>query len=72
MKQYLLLCDEQGMNVLKHAFKESTVQFLEVQGINLNAENKLNLLVTPVIAPVTPATLPQPPAPPAEPAQVIE
>ncbi len=65
MKQYLLLCDEHGMNILKHTFRESTVQFLEVQGINLNSENKLNILVTPVTPPVTQAVVlpPTPPAP---------
>lgn len=71
-KQFLLLCDEVGMYKLQDVFKEGTIQFLEVQGLNLNAENKLNILVTPVLPPVTPAIVqpmspPQPQAP-AEPA----
>lgn len=53
-KQYLLLCDEHGLTVLKHLFKSESLQFLEVQGMNLNAENQYNLLVTPVIPPVNP------------------
>ncbi len=67
-KQYLMLCDDMGMEALKRVFKECTVQFLEVQGMNLNAENRINLLVTPVLAPVPPAFIPPPvpvqPAPP--------
>ena len=59
-KQFLMLCDDAGMESLKSVFKENTVQFLEVQGMNLNGENKLNLLVTPVLAPVPPAFMPLP------------
>ncbi len=62
-KQFILLCDEVGMLKLQDVFKENTVQFLEVQGLNLNAENKLNILVTPVLPPVTPAII-QPITPP--------
>lgn len=53
-KQYLVLCDELGMTVMKNLFRSEAVQFLEVQGMNLNAENQYNLLVTPVISPVNP------------------
>ena len=56
MKQYLLMCDESSMSVLSHILKDNTVQFLEVQGVNLNSENKYNILVTPVIPPVNPVT----------------
>jgi hypothetical protein len=56
-KQFLLLCDESGMQTLKNVFKDNVVQFLEVQGMNLNNENKLNLLVTPINPPVTPAVI---------------
>jgi len=59
-KQYLLLCDESGIESLRAVFK--SVQFLEVQGMNLNAENRLNLLVTPVNPPVTPVVFAPPPA----------
>ena len=57
-KQFLLLCSEEGMERLKNVFKEDTVEFLEVQGLNLNNENKVNILVTPVLPPVTAAYIP--------------
>lgn len=56
-KQFLLICDEIGLEVLKRAFREDCIQFLEVQGMNLNGENKINLLVTPVNPPVPPAQI---------------
>ena len=59
-KQFLMLCDETGMEALKNVFRESSVQFLEVQGLSLNNENRLNILVTPVISPVNPAHAPIP------------
>ena len=62
MKQYLLLVDD----TTKAAFEAvcPKIQFLEVQGLNLNGENKLQMLATPVYPPVTQATV-TPPAPPA-------
>lgn len=61
-KQYLLLCDEIGMAKLQTVFSESTIQFIEVNGMNFNTDNKFNLLVTPVVPPVNPAIFPmQPP-----------
>lgn len=63
-KQYLLICSDEAKIALEAAIKG--IEFLEVQGLNLNNENKLNLLVTPVIPPVNPAVLPpQMPIPPA-------
>ena len=63
-KQFILICGEEAMKTLESVLKG--VEFLEVQGLNLNNENKLNLLVTPVIPPVTPAYVPpQMPIPPA-------
>ena len=63
-KQYLLSCGDEARVSLEAAIKG--VEFLEVQGLNLNNENKFNLLATPVIPPVNPATLPpQMPIPPA-------
>ena len=53
MKQFLLLCSEEAKSALENAIKG--LEFLEVQGLNLNNENKLNLLVTPIIPPVTQA-----------------
>ncbi len=62
-KQYLLLCGEQAKAALEAVLKG--VEFLEVQGMNLNGENKLNILVTPVIPPVNQAYVaPQMPVPP--------
>ncbi len=54
MKQYLLLCGEEGKERLEKIFN-TTVEFLEVQGMNLNGENQYNLLVTPVNPPLMPA-----------------
>lgn len=69
-KQYLLICGEEARVALEAAIRG--VEFLEVQGLNLNNENKLNLLATPVIPPVNPAALPpQMPIPPA-PEQPVE
>lgn len=56
-KQFLLLCDEAGMEKLKYV-SNNTIQFLEVQGLNLNNENKFNILLTPVLPPVTPMPVP--------------
>jgi len=47
-KQYLLICDDIGRAILSSAFKENSIQFLEVQGFNLNGENKFNLIATPI------------------------
>lgn len=68
-KQFLMLCDETGMMDLKSVFREGTIQFLEVQGLSLNTDNKLNLLVTPVLPPVPPAFAALPTGAPAEPEQ---
>ena len=62
-RQYLLLCGDEAKVALEAAIKG--IEFLEVQGLGLNNENKLNVLVTPVIPPVNPACLPpQMPIPP--------
>lgn len=47
MKQYLLLVDDNSKLALESAI--NGIQFLEVQGINLNNENKIQLLATPVL-----------------------
>lgn len=57
------MMDEEGMQAIDGLFKG--LQFLEVQGLGLNQENKVNILVTPVIPPVTPAFATQMPIPPA-------
>lgn len=53
MKQYLLMCDENGYEQLKSLFKPESIQFLEVQGMNMQGGN-VNVLVTPILPPVTP------------------
>lgn len=47
------MMDQSGKEAIEGLFKG--LEFLEVQGLNLNGENKLNILITPVISPVTPA-----------------
>jgi len=54
-KQYLLMCNEQVMHYLNGAIRG--IEFIEVQGVNLNNENKLNLLVSPFISPVVNQTV---------------
>lgn len=58
-KQYILICDEAGMESLSKTFKSETVQFLEVQGMIANGANNFNVLVTPIIPPLNPAVIPQ-------------
>ncbi len=63
MKQYLMLCDEKGMEVLKSAFRPECVQFVEVQGMNIGSTNQFNVLITPIIPAITQAVLPVEPIP---------
>lgn len=63
-KQYILICSEEAVKTLDSVLKG--LEFLEVQGMNLNGENKLNLLVTPVIPPVNPAFIAPPVVQPEE------
>ena len=53
MKQYLLLCDEVVRGKLEGCLKG--IEFLEIQGMNLNGENKFQILATPMIPSVMPA-----------------
>ena len=66
MKQYLLLCDEAGIEALKAVFRTETIQFLEVQGMGLYQSNKFNILVTPVVAPINQAVIELPEQPPVQ------
>lgn len=61
MKQYLLVCEEQGRIELERVLKG--VQFLEVQGMNMNPQGgiALQMLVTPVNPPVTPVVIAEQP-----------
>lgn len=56
MKQYLLLCDETSKGVLE-TVSSGVIQFLEVEGMNLNGQNQYNLLLTPVLNFVTAADI---------------
>jgi len=58
MKQFVVLCNEQGMSRIADVFKSDVVQFLEIQGMSMGEEAKFNLLVTPMPQPVE-----QPPEP---------
>lgn len=71
-KQYVLVVDEAGMEALNAFIKTGSIQYLELQGLNLNAENKYNILVTPVLPPVNPATFSPAPQPPVEETPVAE
>ena len=76
MKQYLLMCDDSGMQAIKQVCND-TVQFLEVQGMTMNG-TAVNILVTPILPPVNPMApiavpnqpVPEAPAPEAQPAAV--
>ncbi len=48
MKQYILLCGEDGVSKLQSILIPNTIQFLEVQGMSMGDEGKFNLLVTPI------------------------
>lgn len=65
MKQYLLLADDSTKEAFEAVFPK--LQFLEVQGLNLNGQNTLQMLATPIYPSVTQAqvTPVEPPAPPA-------
>lgn len=58
MKQYLLLVDDHAKALLQSLC--AGLQFLEVQGFNLNGENKFQVLATPVNNPVTPIAIETP------------
>lgn len=64
MKQYLMLCDEEGRKSLEALFRREAVQFLEVQGMGMGGQ-PYNLMVTPIMPPVpqaevhTSATVPE-------------
>jgi hypothetical protein len=55
MKQYLMMCDENGMNNVKALLRGDVVQFLEVQGLTTTGE--YNVLVTPVVQPLPQAVV---------------
>ncbi len=67
MKQYLMLCDDSGMELFKKLFSTTTIQFLEVQGMSIQGNPNVNIMVTPVVPPITPMQVPQLVSPPDEP-----
>ena len=58
MKQYLMLCDEKSVEILKAVFRSEALQFLEVQGM-VKQGNAYNALLTPIIPPVNPMPIPE-------------
>ncbi len=66
MKQYLLMCNEEGKARFEAMFRGDS-QFLEVQGMNIQGNEGFKLLVCPVVPPVplVEQVVP-PPAPPLE------
>ncbi len=63
MKQYLFLVNDNTKAAFEAVFPG--LEFLEVQGLNLNGENKLQMLATPVYPPVNAvqSAMPVPPPP---------
>lgn len=51
MKQYLVVCDEEGAQYLSALLMPNRMQFIEVQGVKMNGDHNYNILITPVIAP---------------------
>ena len=47
-KQYILLCEESGMEMLSKVFKSDVLQFLEVQGMSVDSSIPVSVLVTPI------------------------
>ena len=58
-KQYLLMVEDDVMAALQHCVKG--LQFIEVQGLSINSENKFNVIVTPVAPVLNQADAPPPP-----------
>ena len=46
MKQYLMMCDDVGLNALK-AVSNGLIHFLPVEGLTTGEEGKYDILVTP-------------------------
>lgn len=46
-KQYVLVCDEAGMQALANVFIGKSIQFLEVQGMDVGGDRNISALVTP-------------------------
>lgn len=51
-KQYTILVNEMGRALLERIFQSGIIDFLELQGANLNNEGKFNILLTPVLPPL--------------------
>ncbi len=61
MKQYIMICDENGIAALQKVLRADAVQFLEVQGMNMGNTNQYNILVTPVLQPLPSAAITEAP-----------
>lgn len=60
-KQYLLMVDQTALPGLGEFLRIAGIQLLEVQGMNLNGDGKLNVMVTPILPNIPPAFI-EPPA----------
>jgi hypothetical protein len=47
MKQYLMMCDERGVDILSKAFRPEMIQFLEVQGMPMGNDQPYNMIISP-------------------------
>lgn len=58
MKQFVLVCDEKGMEAISRVCN-GTVQFLEIQGMNVQ-DRPVMILTTPIVPPIEQVELPAP------------
>jgi len=58
-KQYLMMIEEATLPLIKQALLGLSIQFLEVQGMNV--QNGVSILVTPILPPVNPMPVIAPP-----------
>jgi hypothetical protein len=64
-KQYLIIVDD-GQKALLQALLGGNVQFLEVQGMDMQGNASCKVLVAPVAPPVNPMPVPDAITPPVE------
>lgn len=59
MKQYVVLCDDEGARILQDFVKPGLFKFIEVQGMSLSTAPAY-ALVTPIVPPLAQTVNPQP------------
>lgn len=52
MKQFLLMCNENMINILGAALP--SIHFIEVQGMTMAGNDAMNVLVSPIVPPTPP------------------